>query len=76
MGSKVTLRGREGFFPNFLEGTALLWPFSTLGTVPGGLWAVAAVALEVGSLEGLCFPDGVRGEGRTGERKGWQLVVA
>ena len=63
MGSKVTLRGREGVFSNFLEGTALLWPFSTLGTVPGGLWAGAAVALEVGRLEGLCFPEEVWGEG-------------
>ena len=76
MGSKVTLRGREGFFPNFLEGTALLWPFSTLGPVARGLWAGAAVALEVGSLEGLCLPEGGRGEGRPGEGKGWQLVVA
>lgn len=66
----------EGVFPNFLEGTALLWPLSTLGTVPGGLWAGAVLALEVRKLEGLYFPEGVWREGRAGEGKGWQLVVA
>jgi len=69
VGSKVTLRRREGVFPNFLEGTALLWPFSTLGTVPGACGQGLRWPLRWGGLRACASLRGCGG-------KGWQLVVA
>ena len=62
-GIKGNTEKERGSFPQLPRGYSAALALQHTGDSPGGLWTGAAVALEVGRLEGLCFPEGVWGEG-------------